>query len=450
MSKHSGSDNPRPWPAITVSPAVALIDEPISIVVSGLPPRRVVTIRATLDLSSGLSFASHATFIANRSGTIDLSQSVPLDGTYSIADATGLVWSLAVTGYSQRRPSTARYVESDLKPYDIVFSVHDEDDVVIARATATRHPTGEGVQRREIRENGLVGTLFSPAGAIPRPAIIVVPGSTGGIPEHLAALYAAHGYAALALGYFAAGEPGLLPDELVEIPLEYFDSAGRWLQAQKGIDPHVLIIDGTSRGGELALLLGAHFPRFTAVIAWVPSSHVYHGFGRTPERRNLSGWTLGGKPLAFVPPARREKGPRDTDLRDGTPVSHIELLRWVTADPDFEEAAIPVERIAGPILLVSGRDDVMWPSATYADWVVERLEAHGLSQKVVHLSYENAGHTLGPPLAPTTELASYEGRSTAPYLYGGMPQGIAKARADLWPHVLQFISSHVLERLSAP
>ncbi|MEO0900275.1 MAG: acyl-CoA thioester hydrolase/BAAT C-terminal domain-containing protein, partial [Bacteroidota bacterium] len=39
----------------------------------------------------------------------------------------------------------------------------------------------------------------------------------------------------------------------------------------------------------------------------------------------------------------------------------------------YPSAVIPVEKIAGPILLLSGRDDQVWPSATMSDMMEERL-----------------------------------------------------------------------------
>lgn len=445
MKNHSENDAN---PVLSVIPAAALIDVPLSIVLSGFNSRQILTIRANLDLPDGLSFTSHAKFITNSDGTLDLSSAVPLAGTYTTADPNGLIWSLTVTGYSQKRPVSSRYVDSNLHPYDIVFTVYDADDGLITTATARRLPIAEGIVRREVRDKGLVATYFSREDGIRKPAIIIVPGSTGGVPEHLAALYASHGYTTLALGYFNAGEAGLLPRELVEIPLEYFTKAAAWLKKQPEVNAEILIIDGTSRGGELALLLGSLFPCFTAVIAWVPSSHIHRAFGRTKERRNLSAWTFEGKPLPFVPPIRRVKGPQDVDLKDGIAVPYIEDLRWIVENPHYENAAIAVENIAGPVMLLSGRDDVMWPSATYSDWIVDRLRQNSFKYDVRHFSYENAGHTIGPPFAPTTELASYEGQSNRPYPYGGTPQGIAAARNDLWPKVLRFISDHVKKAMA--
>jgi hypothetical protein len=73
-----------------------------------------------------------------------------------------------------------------------------------------------------------VGTLFQPAGDGPFPTVLVVGGSAGRevFSGQCAALLAGHGYASLALSYFAAEG---LPKNLVGIPLEYFARAIGWL-----------------------------------------------------------------------------------------------------------------------------------------------------------------------------------------------------------------------------
>jgi fermentation-respiration switch protein FrsA (DUF1100 family) len=92
----------------------------------------------------------------------------------------------------------------------------------------------------------------------------VLNGGGGGIDEYRGAILASHGYAALSLGYF--GMDGL-PRGLVNIPLEYFGNAIGWMRAQPLLGDRFLAVWGESRGGELALLLGATFTEINAVIA---------------------------------------------------------------------------------------------------------------------------------------------------------------------------------------
>jgi dienelactone hydrolase len=335
----------------------------------------------------------------------------------------------------------SRFIESGLRPFELTFRVETPRSGT-AEASILRRPIAEGVERREIRESGVVGTLFTPAGAGPHPAIAVVPGSNGGIPEALGALYASHGYAALALGYFRVGD--LLPETLEEIPLEYFDNAFNWLSDQPLVDANRLVVSGASRGGELALLLGATFPTVRGVLAWVPSNTVNQGFARIGDDTVRAAWTLNGEPIPFLP-----RGFSDPDhpvpLRDGGAVFAIGALRSRSLIDDPEPYEIPVERINGPVLFLSGRDDVLWPSAIFSDWAVSRLREKGFAHEVQHLSYENAGHTLGPANGPATVIIGPDaGRVSERFTnLGGTPEGIARARADLWPRVLEFLGRTV-------
>src|SRR5205823_7722084 len=109
----------------------------------------------------------------------------------------------------------------------------------------------------------------------PRPGVLVLGGSDGGIPSHLAATLASEGFTCLALAYF--GIAGL-PRHLAEIPLEYVETALMWLGEQPLVAGTRVGVIGASRGAELALLAAASFPdRIGAVIAYAPSSVVFAG-----------------------------------------------------------------------------------------------------------------------------------------------------------------------------
>jgi pimeloyl-ACP methyl ester carboxylesterase len=88
---------------------------------------------------------------------------------------------------------------------------------------------------------------------------------------------------------------GSLPDRLAGIPLEYFGDAIRWLQDRPSVRGDRLGVIGTSRGGELALLLGAHYPDLAAVVSYVGSILVFSSLaGHEPA------WTFRGKPLPWI------------------------------------------------------------------------------------------------------------------------------------------------------
>ncbi len=119
------------------------------------------------------------------------------------------------------------------------------------------------------------------------------------------------------------------------------------------------------------------------------------------------------------------------------------FLRYLENTERAEAAAIPVERINGPIILISGGSDALWPSAHFSHLIVERLEQNAFPHPYQHLTYEGSGHTIGPRYAPSTVTKGYHNIRKIFIDLGGTPSAIAHAREDSWPKVLQFLDEHV-------
>ena len=104
-----------------------------------------------------------------------------------------------------------------------------------------------------------------------------------------------------------------------------------------------------------------------------------------------------------------------------------------------EQATIPVERIKGPILLVSGEDDRIWPSTLMSEMVMDRLRQNGHPYHFEHLRYKGAGHNVGVPYGPTTATSIRPTASGTVWALGGTAKDNAFANADSWPKVLTFL-----------
>jgi uncharacterized protein len=295
------------------------------------------------------------------------------------------------------------------------------------------------VVRQPVREGGLVGTLFLPAASAPRPAVVSLGGAGGGLSEGGAESFAREGFAALALAYF--GLDGL-PRELVEIPLEYFEGAIAWLKRHPMVGAGRVAVVGNSKGGELALLLGATFPRDVgAVVGYAASAvvwqgipfdrEVYHGGPRSP-------WSLRGRAVPFVPWARPgavEMVRMTESLLEDRPISTRAFYeRALQNEAAVAAATVPVEKIEAPVLLISGTDDRLWPSTRLSEMAMERLEAHDRPFPREHLRYEGAGHMIAPP--GYEPAASWTGR----YELGGSREADEFANADSWPKVIAFLN----------
>lgn len=422
-------------PQMTVTPSTALPDETLSIRLSGLPAGQNVTLRAQMG-----DWRSEATFQASASGEVDVARQKPVAGSYDVADAMGLIWSM--TPPDMETVQLADLWGRSLDPMTITFSAEVEGEVV-AQATIGRIAHAPGVTREVVRDEGLYGTLFIPPGDGPHPVVILVSGSGGGLNENRAALMASRGYAALALAYFNYED---LPKTLIEIPLEYFETAIRWLQNHPRIDSDKIVASGSSRGGELSLLLGATFPQIKAVVAYVPSGYVWGGLGNRENPQPA--WTYRGEPVAWVQSAsdddynamyqeKMEKG-------EAIPIQRGFYISEEKATPEqLAAATIPVEKINGPVLLISGEDDQMWPSTYFSEQIMQRLKAHNFPHPYQHLHYPGAGHLVLTPHIPTTVSASRHPVVPAKFAYGGEPYGGAKANADSWSGMLKFLDEHL-------
>ena len=243
------------------------------------------------------------------------------------------------------------------------------------------------MQKQEVTEGGLRANFYQ-ACATRRRVIIYLGGSEGGMPfvsreERLQPLLDL-GHPVLCLAYF--GVDGL-PPSLERIPLEYFERALDWLSRQPDIINEYAII-GCSKGGELALLLASRYTQVKAVVASVPSHVVWQGIPNGFPRFPLgSSWSYAGKNLPFVPirfsPA----------LIAGLMTSRFRKAyeRALLNKKRVAQATIPVEKIGGPVLLISGREDTLWPSTPMCEQVVSRLSANRFAFPYRHVVMES-GH----------------------------------------------------------
>jgi hypothetical protein len=275
--------------SIHVVQTTGLVDEQLEITVHGLCPFQAACLRAVMRDNGGREWASHGLFQADEDGRIDLSSQVPIEGSYSVADSMGLFWSTHLQA-SEVTPATP------LAPLKTKLTVEVNEQAVATR-NIVRHVVAPDVTRIPVRENGLVGTLFIPAGTGPHPGVIVLGGSEGGLMEGRAALLASHGFAALALAYFNKEH---LPKQLVLIPVEYIGTAISFMESQPSVLPSKLAIYGISRGGELALLSAATYSQIRAVAAVVPSGVVFQGLKKSIHEEPSSSWSIDGIPVPFA------------------------------------------------------------------------------------------------------------------------------------------------------
>ena len=252
-------------------------------------------------------------------------------------------------------------------------------------------------QTFHVRTDGFFGELFLPTeDTYPKKALICFSGSDGGIKlsRMLADVFRSHGLTALALAYVMEED---LPAQFSLVPIDFIEAAAKRLHAM-GYEKVGLW--GISKGAELALTAGSLLPELVnAVIAVDPMNTVCQGFAREKGISFLpkSCWSFHGKPLPYTP-FPSEKFPlahvlfQSLRLRE---LTMYDLYLPMVTHP-APDAVIPVEKIAGPILLISSKMDTMWPSVPAAKQIQKRLQTCRFPYPCQHLSYAYGSHLFVP------------------------------------------------------
>ncbi|MBX2818108.1 MAG: acyl-CoA thioesterase/BAAT N-terminal domain-containing protein [Rhodothermaceae bacterium] len=407
----------------SVEPLDALSDTELSIQVSELSPGQSVVIKSEMSDSRGRIWQAQARFMSDQNGVIDLRNQAPESGDYADVDPMGLIHAMQIPNSTV--PS-GRFTLSQNEPMRVRFSL-EIDSREHAVLNVTRRIASEDLEKSEVRTGRLLGRFYKPPGHGPYPGVLLLGGSSGGLSGAVkAGLLASHGFAVLTVAYFA--EEGLPPD-LQDIPLEYFKESMDWLSAQSSVAPGGVSVYGTSKGAEAALLVGAHYPEIRSVVAVVPSNVVWRCICNV---EGASSWSLNGEPLPYATP----QNDPTYEQEPGNPFrAATRYLQGLKDQAAVEAARIPVEQINGPILLVSGTDDQLWPSYAMSEMIVQQLAENDFSYEFTHLAMEGAGHSIRSlylPLAGTTSIAN--GRLSL----GGTYEGIRGGQSS-WKKIIAFL-----------
>ena len=414
-------------PVLTVPPDLNGAD-PAPVRLSGLQPGQEVELVTTRRANTSQGFAppsqrafvAQARFRADARGRVDLSAAAPVAGDYSGVDKAGLFWAAK----DARAPR-----ESDPAAGRVRVEARVEGRAV-GSAEALTSPDKATLVTEPVAD--FPGAVFvHPPGAGRRPVIIVLGGSEGGSQtvKAFAPRFAALGLAALGLPYYDPGwSPGDrlpgLPNAFMNIPVDRLAAVHDWLAARPDVDAGRIGVWGASKGAEFALIGASRYPWIKAVAAVVPTDVVWEGWGRPGPA--AASFAFGGEGLPF----QRYEG-MEAELAKaakGAPMS----LRPVhdagrRAHPgDLAAARIPVERYKGPLVLIGGGDDQVWPSGEMARNVAVARRKAGLPTTVIVEAH--AGHGLGgpgyDPAGPLTAL-------------GGDAASNARARRLGWKATLE-------------
>ncbi|XP_075997234.1 bile acid-CoA:amino acid N-acyltransferase-like [Genypterus blacodes] len=416
----------RQAPLLTVAPARAIIDEQISIKGHFLPSYLPVTVCAQMHSEEGDLWEAFAHYQTKADGTVNLARDHSLGGSYLGCEPMGLFWGLQ-PAHGSREGLRLRKRNVEM-PYVVHISLleghvstSEGQSSELAAVTAERWYMAPGIRRIEIRQNGVVGTLFLPPGPGPFPAMLDLWGMTGGLIEYRSALFASRGFASFSIAYLGHKDlPGSA--KTLNVGLSYFKAAFNVLKDHPQICADSIGIIGLSFGCYLAMQTATQpdvKPACLICVNGPMGTNIYMGETRVTVDEKPKYWNLDGRGYVTF---------KDLSLpKNFAPQNKAKM-----------------ENLDCPLLFILGEDDQSSASVENADEIEEILKAAGKSQLFTRLSYPAAGHLIEPPYSPNSRIALWRVQPQKLFiLWGGHLAPHAAAQEDSWKKIQDFMNTHL-------
>ncbi|KAG9280965.1 acyl-coenzyme A thioesterase 4-like [Astyanax mexicanus] len=419
----------RHCPLLSVRPLRCLVDEKFEVVVQFLLPSQPVTLHALLQSEDGDFWEAFGHYKSDASGSVKVSEDVSLGGSYDGLEPMGLLWSMRPIPGSRKG---LRFRNKDVfKPIEVHISVYEghltkwfKEKQALASVVAERWYSSPGVQRIDVREKGLKGTLFIPPGPGPFPAVLDLWGGGGGLVEYRSALLASHGYITLTLEYIGLKDASGTPQN---VDNDYFEAAFSLLKQHPQVCPDRIAMMGLSFGVSVTLGMAAYSSEINPkCVVCVSGSHIM------PVNGSLAD--------VFKEIKKNVKNTRYDEERR---IIWRDLLLPIPDDPSKK---VEMGLIQCPILLIVGEDDQNWAAAESAEDMKKMMEQAGNSHLLTVLSYPHTGHLIEPPYCPHVRSSNFkliEAKTTVVVLWGGQMVPHSKAQEDSWQKTLAFLEQHL-------
>jgi esterase/lipase len=422
---------------ICVSNQESFVDEKIHILVTHLPAnsRLTVTLKMELPWCKGEEFSSYAVFHVNNDGVVDLDRVPPLEGTYTTATSMGLIYSLKLS------KSIGENIAENISIKDpIIMNLVFESSTEKKEVILTRNFKGKDLEITEIRDC-FNGNLYFQKNSQNK-TVLMLGGSDGQIESLslLAGPLASRGLNVLTVPYF--GKPGL-PEKLEEVPLEYFEGIFNWIEKNEITKTNEVFIHGTSKGGELALLLASRYSRIKKVVAVSPHIYCFQALDGMMSGNNVSSWSYEGKSLPFIPIDNDIFfSDCQSDIKKGIPFGFTSTYKKsIEKAANKLDARIKIENSDAEILLIAGEKDNIWNSYDACRDIIKILKSNNYSHNAEFLSYGNMGHPLPVPyvipISFTLELPMNGGIFSS----GGTVEGNAEGQYESFSRTINFLKN---------
>ncbi len=293
----------------------------------------------------------------------------------------------------------------------------------------------KGITIEKVDDPNIYARLISKNDNANRPLVILVPGSGNSfIKNEILFGLVDHGYDMLSIAYKGVKK---LPKKIEHVPLEYLEKIVLW--SKSNFPNRKIVILGISKGAEYSLAFASHYDLIDGLICYTPSAFILPNHVELKQNEvQKSSWSFDGKeiPFATLKPFDDKAG-------------KIVYKKYI--DPIFENvkqietSRIKVENIKCDLLLLTGKDDMVWPASKMADLIIDTIKNKGQNNLVKHVAYQNCGHQFVwfddkvPSSAPQYQSLNLTGIKKHKFLFGGTKEGTTQAMINSRDEVFKFL-----------
>ncbi|XP_077429723.1 bile acid-CoA:amino acid N-acyltransferase-like [Vanacampus margaritifer] len=422
------STTSRAAPVLTATPARGLADDPISIKARFLPPHHPVTLCTQMRSEDGDLWEAFGHYNTGADGTVNLTRDHSVGGSYLGCEPMGLFWALQPApgerdGLRLRKKNVEIPLIVDISLLDGHVSPREKEIAVLAVVTTERWYMAPGVQRIDIRQNGVVGTLFLPPGPGRFPAVLDLWGMGGGLVEYRSSLIASRGFASFSIAYVKhkdlTGQPDIYTLDA------YMKKAFNILRDHPQICSDRIGIIGLSYGVYLGLRMATHSNLNPSCLVCING----------PAGSNVELLKIFCKAKASESDQRF--WPRDEE-------GYLSFKDMSSPNNYSPGTQVKIENLACPVMYILGEDDQNSPSTENSNLIENVLKTVGKSHLYTCLSYPGAGHLIEPPYTPHSRMSLWESKPEKMLaLWGGYTAPHAAAQEDSWRKTLTFLDQNL-------
>lgn len=417
---------------IYVEPVSSLVMDSVIIKGDGFKKFSPVTIQASIkNETENIAFDSCGHFITNDSGAFNLEEAESLGGTYTGVSKMGLFWSMVKReGYLPRLQTVD--ASAPLCYNFKVFDGHLNETSTAEPFCTTvvkRYFISKDIERNPIRAGSIRGTLFSPPGDGPFPAIVTLYGGIKQkrVVEDSAAILANYGFVTLALAYFGVDD---LPRSYQTQPvrIEYFEEAVNYLEGRADVIPSAIGVLGFSNGGSIGLGMMSYLDKVKAVAAinaCVSNVRTHTTYGN--KKVEMLGYNI--ENIKFIG--------KDT----------IDLKKFFYNPSDRPKSIYPFENSSADLLVVAGLDDCVLRSCHNTDIAKFKMDSVKKTNYEI-LKYPGLGHLVDAPYMPpcTTDFHPLLPLDFKVYFGGKDKQFHSQQQVELWQKVISFFQDSLVTK----